>query len=454
MAGSHPPLPPLRPRPIDRLLEPVQEFARVEAAGGILLLACTVVALIWANSSWAQSYHDLWHIPIALGIGSFRISESLAHWVNDGLMAVFFFVVGLEIKRELLAGELASLRQAAIPIAAAIGGMVVPALLYVGANLFGGGEGMKGWAIPAATDIAFALGVMALLGKRVPLSLKVFLTAVAIVDDIGAVLIIALFYTGDVSWVALGVAAGILVLLIAANLMHVRSPVVYGILGFGLWAAFHESGVHATIAGVLLAFTIPSRFRIRGAEFIAFGRRMLDEFEQRGGNEDDIMSNPDRQARVLAMEIACEHVQTPLQRLEHKLHPLVSFFIMPVFALANAGVPLGEGIGVALRSPVSWGIVLGLVVGKQVGVFACTWIAVRSGLGRLPAQTNWRQIHAAGCLAGIGFTMSLFIASLGFGEGALLEEAKIGILGASLISGILGLILLRASSAAPGSGQA
>jgi NhaA family Na+:H+ antiporter len=313
---------------------------------------------------------------------------------------------------------------------------------------------MKGWAIPAATDIAFALGVMALLGKRVPLSLKVFLTAVAIVDDIGAVLIIALFYTGDVSWVALGVAAGILVLLIAANLMHVRSPVVYGILGFGLWAAFHESGVHATIAGVLLAFTIPSRFRIRGAEFIAFGRRMLDEFEQRGGNEDDIMSNPDRQARVLAMEIACEHVQTPLQRLEHKLHPLVSFFIMPVFALANAGVPLGEGIGVALRSPVSWGIVLGLVVGKQVGVFACTWIAVRSGLGRLPAQTNWRQIHAAGCLAGIGFTMSLFIASLGFGEGALLEEAKIGILGASLISGILGLILLRASSAAPGSGQA
>jgi NhaA family Na+:H+ antiporter len=404
------------------------------------------VALIWANSPWGQGYYDFWKTYLTIGFGSFEVRETLAHWVNDGLMAIFFFVVGLEIKRELLAGELASMRKAAIPIAAAVGGMVVPALGYVVFNL--GGEGMKGWAIPAATDIAFAIGIMSLLGKRVPLSLKVFLTALAIVDDIGAVLIIALFYTSDISWSALGFAAAFLALMIIANRLHVRNPIVYLVLGILLWFAFLQSGVHATIAGVAAAFMIPSRFRIKGGEFIAGARRFLDEFEAVEGRDDDILSNDRRQSAVYALELASEHALTPLTRLEHALHPWVGFFIMPVFALANAGVPLTSGLFAALLSPIALGIMVGLVVGKQVGVLAFTFIAVRLGLGSLPEGTNWRQIHAAGCLAGIGFTMSLFIASLGFGEGEMLQEAKYGILAGSLISGVLGFILLRRATRA------
>ncbi|MHC4825243.1 MAG: Na+/H+ antiporter NhaA, partial [Planctomycetota bacterium] len=313
--------PPTDRRAIDRFLSPLVEFTRLEAAGGILLLICTAVAVAWANSPWRGSYFDFWHMPVAIEIGSLRLSESLAHWVNDGLMAIFFFVVGLEIKRELLVGELASPRKAAIPVAAAVGGMAVPALVYALVNF--GGNGMAGWAIPAATDIAFALGIMALLGKRVPLSLKVFLMALAIVDDIGAVLVIAFFYTSDVSWSALGAAGAVLALLVVANILHVRKPIVYVALGLLLWVAFLLSGIHATLAGVLLAFTIPSQFRIRGADFIAFSRHALDEFERAGGNENDLITNQARQRWVHGLEMACEHVDTPLLRLEHALVPWV-----------------------------------------------------------------------------------------------------------------------------------
>ncbi|MHC4209042.1 MAG: Na+/H+ antiporter NhaA [Planctomycetota bacterium] len=436
-------------RAIDRLLSPLVEFARIEAAGGILLLICTAVAVAWANSPWRGSYFDLWHMPVAIEIGTFRLSESLAHWVNDGLMAIFFFVVGLEIKRELLVGELASPRKAAIPVAAAVGGMAVPALIYALVNI--GGDGMDGWAIPAATDIAFALGIMALLGKRVPLSLKVFLMAVAIVDDIGAVLVIALFYTSDISWAALGGAGVVMALLILANLLQVRKPIVYVALGLLLWLAFLQSGVHATLAGILLAFTIPSRFRIRGADFVAFSRRALDEFERAGGNENDLMTNQARQQWVHGLEMACEHADTPLLRLEHALVPWVAFVIMPVFALANAGVEISAGFGSALGSRISLGIILGLVLGKPAGIMLCTWLAVRLGLGALPEGVTWRQISATGWLAGIGFTMSLFIAYLGFGEGEQLVAAKYGILAGSLIAGGGGYVLLRlATRPAPG----
>ncbi|MHC4775430.1 MAG: Na+/H+ antiporter NhaA [Planctomycetota bacterium] len=436
-------------RAIDRLLSPLVEFARIEAAGGILLLICTAVAVAWANSPWRGSYFDLWHMPVAIEIGTFRLSESLAHWVNDGLMAIFFFVVGLEIKRELLVGELASPRKAAIPVAAAVGGMAVPALIYALVNI--GGDGMDGWAIPAATDIAFALGIMALLGKRVPLSLKVFLMAVAIVDDIGAVLVIALFYTSDISWAALGGAGVVMALLILANLLQVRKPIVYVALGLLLWLAFLQSGVHATLAGILLAFTIPSRFRIRGADFVAFSRRALDEFERAGGNENDLMTNQARQQWVHGLEMACEHADTPLLRLEHALVPWVAFVIMPVFALANAGVEISAGFGSALGSRISLGIILGLVLGKPAGIMLCTWLAVRLGLGALPEGVTWRQISATAWLAGIGFTMSLFIAYLGFGEGEQLVAAKYGILAGSLIAGGGGYVLLRlATRPAPG----
>jgi NhaA family Na+:H+ antiporter len=429
-------------RPIDRLLSPIREFLRIEAAGGILLIAATVIALVWANSPWAQSYDDFWHIPITVGIGSFQLSHTLAHWVNDGLMVIFFFVVGLEIKREMLVGELASPRKAAIPIAAAVGGMVAPALIYVAINA--GGPAIGGWAIPCATDIAFALGVMAMLGKRVPVQLKVFLMALAIVDDIGAVLIIAFFYTSDLQWVALAAGAGVVVLLVAANALHVRQPAVYAFLGVLLWIAVLESGVHATLAGVVLAFTIPSKFRIQGHDFVMFARKAIDEFEAAGGDENDHMTNAERQRWVDGLEQACEHVQTPLLRLEHFLHPISSFFIVPVFALANAGVSIGVGVSEALMTRVSLGIILGLVLGKQVGIMLFTWLAVKLNLGSLGEGVGWKQVYAASWLAGIGFTMSIFIAALGFGSGEQLYAAKIGVLAGSLVSGVVGYTLLRA----------
>jgi len=434
-------------RPIDRLLQPFEEFLQTEASGGILLLACTAIALIWANSPWGHTYDDFWHTYVSVGFGSYTLKYSLAHWVNDGLMAIFFFVVGLEIKREMLVGELASVRKAAVPIAAAVGGMAAPALIYVLFNL--GQPSISGWAIPAATDIAFAIGVLALLGKRVPLSLKIFLTALAIVDDIGAVLIIALFYTSDVSMTALGAGGGVLLLLILANLLGVRRPLVYAVLGIALWLAFLKSGVHATVAGVVLAMTIPSRMRIDAVTFLSFARRTLDGFNRDGGDANDLLTNAQRQSAVQALEDACENVRTPLQRLEHALHPWVSYVIMPVFALANAGVALGEGITAALTSSVGLGVMLGLVIGKQVGVTAITWVAVQGGVGQLPAGCGWKHIYGASWLAGIGFTMSLFIANLAFKEQReLLEFAKIGILAGSFISGVTGFFILRRNTSA------
>ncbi|MHC5114963.1 MAG: Na+/H+ antiporter NhaA [Planctomycetota bacterium] len=446
-------LPRAEGRPIDWVLRPVQRFMRVEAMGGLLLLACTVIALVWANLPWTEareSYDHLWHTYLSLGFGeNFKIKLSLAHFVNDGLMAIFFFVVGLEIKRELLVGELASMRRAAVPIMAAIGGMVVPALIYFGFNP--GGNDAQGWAIPMATDIAFAVGIMALLGRRVPLALKVFVTALAIVDDLGAVLVIAFFYTEGIEKSALYAAVSMLAVAFVLGRLGVRSPIVYVVIGFFMWNNLLTSGVHATIGGVLLAFTIPAKVRFDGARFVNFAREAIDRFEERGGNVQDITTRPRAQYAVHGLELACEHVQTPLRRLEHRLHPWVAFVIMPIFALANAGIYLGEGLGSAVGSGVGAGVALGLVVGKPVGVMLFTWIAVKSGFGDLPKGANWRQVLGAGFLAGIGFTMSLFIANLAFRyeeEQDLLLLAKVGILGGSLIAGIVGFVLLYTSKPA------
>jgi NhaA family Na+:H+ antiporter len=438
---------------VDRLLAPFRRFAETASAGGIVLLAATAVALVWANSPWSASYHHLWETPITLGVGTWELRTTLHHVINDGLMAVFFFLVGLEIKREIIAGELASVRRAALPMLGALGGMVVPASLYALVN--GGGPGASGWGVPMATDIAFALGVLALLGDRVPIGLKVFLAALAIVDDIGAVLVIAIFYSGGVDWSALGATAGILALSAGANAAGVRRPSAYTALGVALWAAVLASGVHATVAGVLLAMTIPVRTRVNEPTFLSKARRALDDFDAAAvvtatDPAVTVLSNPDHHTAIEELETLAEQAQPPLIRLEHALHGPVAYGIMPVFALANAGVSLGASeVRTALGSAVTLGVAVGLLIGKPLGITGFSWLAVRFGIAALPAGVTWRTLTGAGVLGGIGFTMALFIASLAFGDAALLEAAKFGILAASALAGAVGWFLLRRPPPAP-----
>jgi len=378
------------------LIRPLQDFFRTEAIGGILLLVASVAAMICANTGLAPLYHRLWEIPLRVDLGGVVVDKTLHHWVNDGLMAIFFFVVGLEIKREVTAGELAAPKKAVLPIAAAVGGMLIPASLYAVIN--DGGEGMHGWGIPMATDIAFALGVLALVGKRAPAGLLVFLTALAIVDDLGAVLVIALFYGGRIVLEPLLFGGAVVITSLTLNGIGVRAPLIYSLLGVALWTAFLKSGVHATVAGVLLAFTIPT---------------------------------------------STEPEESPLQRIEQKLHPWVVYLIMPLFAFANAGVDLSaQALIEAVEQPITLGIAIGLVLGKQLGVMLASWIPVRLGWAELPAGVSWKQLYGVSWLAGIGFTMSLFITNLAFADPRLVEQAKTGILLASLIAGAVGYRLL------------
>jgi NhaA family Na+:H+ antiporter len=431
---------------IEVLLKPINEFLHQEASGGILLIICTVIALAWANSPWSHSYHDLWHTHLVINLGNLlNLDYTIHHWINDGLMAIFFFTVGLEIKRELLVGELSSMQKASLPIAGAIGGMVVPALFYVVFN--SGGGGADGWGIPMATDIAFVVGIMALLGPRIPLTLKIFVLALAIADDIGAVMVIAIFYTAEISVTALIIAAVVLVFLAVLNKLGTKSLIPYTILGIILWLAFLKSGVHATIAGVLLAFTIPASSRYNTEKFSVKIKELISKFDSAGDHRDNVLSSQERQTDVMAIEESCKKVLTPLQRFEHGLHPYVAFFIIPVFALANAGVTLaGLDILGALFSPISLGIIVGLFVGKQLGIFAFSFVAVKLKLATLPEGVNWKNLYGAGILAGIGFTMSLFIAGLAFNDPALLDLSKIGVLTGSLLSGIVGFTYLKNKS--------
>jgi NhaA family Na+:H+ antiporter len=419
-----------------------QEFTRIEASGGILLLLATLIALLWANSALSDRYFQLWQTRLTFSFGGAGLGKYLLAWVNDGLMAIFFFVVGLEIKREVTAGELASLKRAALPLAGAIGGLLTPALAYTVLNL--GGPGASGWGIPMATDIAFTLGILTVMGKRVPLSLKVFFTAMAIADDLGAVLVIALFYSSGIQLVALAVGGGFLLALVGLNRARVYSPLPYWLLGIGLWLAFLESGVHPTIAGVLLAMTIPTRSPVNMRGLLAQTVTLLNEFNLPPEWRTKI--NIHRQATVSTLKAIVDRMQPPAQRLEAGLHPWTTYLILPIFALANAGVALGGEASIELANPISLGIILGLVLGKPLGISLFSWLAVKIGVAELPADLSWRQFFSASWLAGIGFTISLFIAGSAFQDPALVRTSKIAILLASLVAAGIGSTLLVLTS--------
>lgn len=435
--------------PVDRIVRPFQEFAHREASGGIVLLLAAIVALVWVNSPWSHSYHVLWETHLRIGAGQFLLDMPLEAWINDALIVVFFFLVGLEIKRSIMVGELSTPRRAALPVVAALGGMIVPALIYISLNTFGSESG-RGWGIPMATDIAFSLGVLALLGRRMPLSLKVFLSAFAIADDIGAVTVIAVFYTDNISWLSFGIAFGFIAVLFVANQLDIRHPIVYALFGVLVWYFFLLSGVHTTVAGVLIAATVPLRVRVDADSFIRRAQFLLDEVKRFDVDSEDMLpATIEQRAAMQELEVACQQVESPLQRMEHWLHPWVAFLIMPIFALANAGIALTAGIESALVSTVALGIILGLVVGKGVGVTLFAWIAVRTGIAAMPVGVNWRQIFGVALLGGIGFTVALFITGLAFVDDQLVEQAKLGILVGSLIAGLSGWLVLRKSTSLP-----
>ncbi|MCK4587785.1 MAG: Na+/H+ antiporter NhaA, partial [Gammaproteobacteria bacterium] len=386
--------------------------------------------------------HHLLEMPFTIGLEGFQLSKSLHHWINDGLMALFFFVIGLELKREILVGELADPKQAILPIAAAIGGMLIPALIYIVFNPEG--HAFDGWGIPMATDIAFALGALALLGSRVPKQLVIFLVALAIVDDLGAVMVIALFYTESINLVALATVAALLLMLVTINLGGIRRPLPYILLGIVLWIAMLKSGIHATLAGILLAFTIPMRPKFDPNRFLSQINQMVEQIKQAYRREENIVKNDELRARVRALGEGVQMVQAPAQILERKMHLPSAYIIIPVFSLANAGIPVDwSSFGSIISHPVSMGIAAGLVFGKLIGIAGFSWIAVKTGLTRLPQGLNFKHIVGVSLMGGIGFTMSIFIAELGFAHHANdLLMAKTGILLASILAGVSGFLWL------------
>ncbi len=421
----------------------ILSFIKEESLGGYILIAITIIALIWANSGFYESYHYLWHeLQMGFKFGDFELTSSLHHWINDGLMALFFFTIGLEIKREVLAGELSSFKKARLPIVAAIGGMIIPALIYVIISI-NHPEFMSGWGIPMATDIAFALGLMAMLGKRVPVSLKIFLTALAIADDLGAIMVIAVFYTESIDMMELLNAAFFLGVLIAANKLGIRSAIFYALVGgLGVWTSFLFSGVHATIAGVLIALTIPVRPKIGEKVFTQRLSSCLDVFKKTDPNDKSLLTK----AQFKVISSIGQHVSdanTPLQKLEHAMHPVSTYVILPVFALSNAGVHIEGNLMAMLIHPISLGIMGGLILGKFLGISVFSRIFVKLKLASLPPGVSWAHIYGMSFLAGVGFTMSMFIADLGFERQEYEEIAKVGILAASLLAGIIGVTILR-----------
>jgi NhaA family Na+:H+ antiporter len=432
---------PLRPGSLaDRLAAPFQRFLAIEAASTILLLLATVAALAWANSPWGGSYAHLWHTKLAFSLADAKVGLSLEHWVNDGLMVLFFFLVGMEIKHELVHGELSSRERAMLPVFGALGGMVVPAGIY--ASLHAGGPAASGWGVPMATDIAFAVAALAVFGSRVPSGLKVFLLALAIVDDLGAVTVIAIFYTHDLSLTALAAAGGALVLAFAMRLSGVRSYGPYWMVGIVVWFATLQSGVHATVAGVLLGFLTPTTMLAPEVSLVGRGRRFFEESLARLDSTPEL---PDRERKRVAQELReiSRHSLSPLERLTEALHPYSAFVVMPIFAFANAGVVIDTG---ALADPlalrVALGIGLGLLVGKSLGITLFCWLAVRAGVATLPAGVGWGSLFGAAILGGIGFTMALFITALAFTDPALAAASKVGVMIASLIATVCGVAVL------------
>ncbi|MGE5683384.1 MAG: Na+/H+ antiporter NhaA [Bacillota bacterium] len=428
---------------VGRFVLPFQRFIHAESFSGFLLMFFAIVALLWANSGFSETYNSIWYTEITLGLKEIFFTRDIHFYINDVLMAIFFFVVGLEIKRELIAGELSTFRLASLPILAAAGGMMFPALIYTAFNF--SGVGSAGWGIPTATDIAFAIGIISLLGSRVSVGLKVFLTALAIADDMGAVLVIAAFYTTNLSIVWLISGLIVFALLLLANKLNIYSTSIYVFLGIILWAAIYNSGIHPTIAGVLTALAIPTRNRIKGEEMERAIQQYLNEFSPAFRNDRHPLTNEREQEGIYSIEKVCEQAQTPLKRLEDKLHPWVAYFIMPLFALANAGVALRGDLLNSFSGEITLGVIAGLVLGKPVGITLLSFIAVKLRLAELPQGGNWTRLFGVGLLGGIGFTMSIFISGLAFSDSSLIEESKIGILTGSLLAGICGYILLRST---------
>ncbi len=425
-----------------RVLTPLDEFIHRQTTSGMLLMGTAIIALFLANGLFAETYLHFIHTPVNVSIGSWEIKMSLHHWVNDGLMALFFFVVGLELKREILVGELSDLRQAALPIIAAIGGMVMPALIYLAFNPEG--DAARGWGIPMATDIAFAVGALVLLAGRVPKALITFLIALAIADDLGAVLVIALFYTQTLAMDWLLAAVALVVVLLTFNFAGIRKVIPYFVVAVLLWYALLQSGVHATLAGVLGAFTVPARSKYDPSLFADLVNQQIDRFIASRQQDDSVMTNEKLHSVVQNLEESVLGVQTPLQRLEHIWHLPVAFIVIPIFALFNAGIPLQAGsLTETLTYPVMLGVIFGLLFGKFIGITGACWLALRLGIGQLPSGTRFSQIAAVSVLGGIGFTMSIFISELGFADQPeYLLMAKTGVLAASLVAGMLGFVWL------------
>jgi NhaA family Na+:H+ antiporter len=428
--------------PIEHILKPVHRFIHKEYTSGIVLFGAVLVAIIWANSPFGASYHHIWETHIAVSFATSAFDQPLHVWINDGLMALFFFVIGLELKREFMVGELSTFRKASLPMFAAIGGMIVPAAIYASLNLSSGA--LSGWGIPMATDIAFALALLSVAGKNMPPSVKVFLSALAVADDLGAVLVIAFFYTATIAWIPLMIGLAFLGLLIGANAIGIRSSWIYLLLGIVVWMGFLFSGIHATIAGVLVAFTIPARAKINELNFSEQLSLLGTKFKQEIPLEGSLLT-PGQHQTIAQIESLCRAAETPLQKIEHTLHPWVAFVIMPIFALANSGMIIGPDFFDSLLNTVSLGIVAGLVLGKFIGVQLFTWLAVKLRVASLPEGVNWKHIRGVSMLAGVGFTMSLFISGLAFSDPVRITQAKYGILIASLISAIVGTILIRNS---------
>jgi NhaA family Na+:H+ antiporter len=426
----------------DQIIKPFQRFAQKEAASSILLIVATIIALIWSNSDIGKTYHSFLHTEISFTFGQFHLKNTLLHWINDGLMALFFFTVGLEIKREFLVGELAAPKKALLPVIAALGGMIVPGLVYAALNI--GSSTIHGWGIPVATDIAFALGAIAVFSRRLPPGLKIFLAAFAIADDLGAVVIIAIFYTKTIVWSYLFICLFLILCLAVANFFWIRWTIVYALLGLAIWFFVLGSGIHPTIAGVVVSLFVPARGKYDTDRFLKNAKNTIDRFEcEEQSCGFSILLNEDHLNAVHDLEMACHDVETPLQRLLHALHPWVAFLILPIFAMANTGLIFrGMVFSEVISNPVILGIVFGLVVGKPIGILLFSYLSVKTGIASLPQEVRWSHILGGAMLGGIGFTMSLFLSELSFTDPHIIDDARIAILTGSILSAVFGMSYL------------
>ncbi len=425
-----------------KIATPFEHFLHAQTTTGIVLMFMTVMALILANSPFAETYAHFFHTKVDISFGDWHLEHSVHHWINDGLMAIFFFIIGLEIKREILVGELSNIKVAMLPILAAVGGMVVPALIYTGINF--GSEGAGGWGIPMATDIAFAISALVLLGNRVSPALVTFLVALAIVDDLGAVIVIALFYTDQIHLLSLGMAGFFFLVMVLLNRVGIHMILPYFIVGLFMWFFMLESGVHATISGVIAAMAIPSKPKRAPNDFTESTRTQLDEYDSYPVGK-EYMLHEKQKAILQNIKDRIDEVGTPASRLEHELHLPVALIVIPLFALANAGISIDfSSIGATIVTPVSMGIIAGLIMGKVLGIAGVAWLAIKLGVAKLPEGSTMSQVFGVAFLGGIGFTMSIFVADLAFaGNDALIFQAKVGILSASLFAGLFGFFWLK-----------